>query len=337
MNAIFEKVKKNPSIYYSMMIAATWAGAGSLIVGMTMAQKFGIIPYIIWAIGNTLACIVFGLLAMKVPKLVEVAMSKPVKIIVGFMCCFQIWVNMQGIFEALSGTMVGVTAAKVVVYVCSLFFIFYYLTMPMLKNVTFDHMTWIVVYGLIISLMIVSYSINGASSLSLGLEHAGIMNATKKAIMLIPGCFLYPVFWEMIIYNEKNEDGTAKTDIRSCFIAGGLLFGLYLVFVFLLAFTSFSPVMNLIKGILISFVAISSVASFIYSVFITFGKKFGTVVNLFAVGGWAYMIPLGVLGLWTRMAEIRIVIVFIEFLVAAGIYYAEKRKVKVDVEEGQVL
>lgn len=58
--SVKDKFKKTPSIYYAMSIAATWAGVGSLMNGITMAQDYGIVPFIIWAIGNTLACVVFG-------------------------------------------------------------------------------------------------------------------------------------------------------------------------------------------------------------------------------------------------------------------------------------
>lgn len=86
-----------PSLYYSMSIAATWAGVGSLIVGIQMAQDYGIIPFLLWALGNTLACIVFGIFAPTIPKLRDVFRSKPMHFIVGSMCIFQIWLNMNGI------------------------------------------------------------------------------------------------------------------------------------------------------------------------------------------------------------------------------------------------
>ena len=38
------RFKSNPSYYYSMSIAATWAGAGSFIVGTQIAKDFGIFP-----------------------------------------------------------------------------------------------------------------------------------------------------------------------------------------------------------------------------------------------------------------------------------------------------
>ena len=99
--------KSNPSFYYSMSIAATWAGAGSFIVGTQIAQTVGIFPWLLWALGNVLCCIVFGMLADSFPKLRAVAMSKPVQYLMGLMCVFQIWVNMNGIYEMLSPTIIG--------------------------------------------------------------------------------------------------------------------------------------------------------------------------------------------------------------------------------------
>lgn len=326
MNILINKIKQNPKTYYSMMIAATWAGAGSLIVGLSMAQTFGIIPFVIWALGNTLACIVFGLLANRIPKLMEVALSKPVKLIVGLMVVFQVWVNMQGLYEALALTPMGVVWQKVLVYGASLGITVFYLTRAMLKNVGVGSSSWVIAYVMIVGLMIYAFATNGVSGLPLGLERSGVLDATKKFFLLLPGCFLYPVFWEMWVYNEKNEDGTPKVDLQSSFIAGGLLFGFYLVFVFALAFTQFSPFQSAIKGVLIFFVAVDSLASFLFSTMITFGKKLGAALNVGAIVAWSFLIPLGVLGLWTKMAELRIFIVAGMFIAALGWHLWEKRE-----------
>ena len=60
--------KTNPRFYYAMSIAATWAGTGSFIVGTKVAQTAGAFPWLLWALGNTLACIVFGNFAQTSPK-----------------------------------------------------------------------------------------------------------------------------------------------------------------------------------------------------------------------------------------------------------------------------
>ena len=63
-----EKFKSNPQLYYALSIAATWAGIGSLMNGVTMTQTYGVIPSLIWVLGNTVACILFGAVALKIPK-----------------------------------------------------------------------------------------------------------------------------------------------------------------------------------------------------------------------------------------------------------------------------
>ena len=77
------KFKEKPTLFYALSICATWAGIGSLMNGVTMTQTYGIIPSIIWVLGNTIACIVFGLVAMKLPKVREVFGSSIMKWICG--------------------------------------------------------------------------------------------------------------------------------------------------------------------------------------------------------------------------------------------------------------
>ena len=52
---IKSKFKANPTLYYALSIAASWAGAGSLMNSTTMAQTIGVIPALTWCIFNTLA------------------------------------------------------------------------------------------------------------------------------------------------------------------------------------------------------------------------------------------------------------------------------------------
>ena len=99
------RFSSNPAFFYAMSIAATWAGAGSFIVGSQIATNFGIFPWLLWALGNTLTCIVFGLLAQRMPRLRAVAKSRPVQILMGLMCIFQIWVNMNGIYGRVNAVL----------------------------------------------------------------------------------------------------------------------------------------------------------------------------------------------------------------------------------------
>jgi len=323
---IRNKFTNKPSLYYSMSIAATWAGVGSLVVGMQMVREFGIIPFLLWALGNILACIVFGIFAPTIPKLKEVFQSKPMYFIIGIICVFQVWLSMNGIQSAFSDTLLTGTFGVITAYAVAIFFIFLLIKFGMIRNVLTDNASWATVYGLIVLLTITAifYSKGNMNPLVLGLDN--IYAGVEKGLLLLPGAFLYPYFYEILNYNEKNEDGTKKIDIRKAFINGGLLFGVYLIFVFLLAWSNFGPLLNTIKAFLITLVAVSTISSFLYSTYITYGKKAGIIVNIACVALWQYLIPLGVLGVWTLMSSIRI------FIVVGGIAYAlawnfvEKRK-----------
>lgn len=320
-----EKFKANPSMYYSMSVAATWAGAGSFIVGTQIATELGIFPWLLWALGNTLCCIVFGLLANTFPKLRDVATSKPLQLLMGVMCIFQIWVNMNGVYESLS-TAIGATAAMAIVYGVSIFFVLLYLKRATFRNVTTDHFGWLIVYGLIGVLVIYSMITNGVHGISTAIVASDIKAKAWLCFTLSFGAFFYPTFWEMLDYNDKNNEGTNSVNMKNVFVRGGLLFGFYLLFVLAGAFTTYSPAVNLLKGILISLVAISSLSSFLYGAMINFGTKIGVAVDLVAVGAWQLLVPMGVMGVWTLMQNVRIWMVLGMFVIATIWHFAEKRK-----------
>jgi len=319
------KFKENPSFYYSMSIAATWAGAGSFIVGTQIAQTAGIFPWLLWALGNSLCCIVFGLLANSFPKLRAVAISKPVQYLMGLMCVFQIWVNMNGIYEMLAPTVIGSKAAYIIVYITSVFFILFYLKKATFRNVATDNMSWVLVYGLIAVLVAFSMLTEGVHSIPTVIELPEIKSKAWLCFTLSFGAFFYPTFWELLDYNDANEDGTSKVNMRRAFIHGGLLFGFYLLFVLAGAFTTYSPAVSLLKGILVSLVAMSSLSSFLYGAMVNFGKKVGVVIDLAAVACWQLLVPMGVMGVWTLMQNVRIWMVMAMFAIALVWYLSERR------------
>ena len=52
---IMKKILKNSTFFYAMSLAASWAWGTSLVVGMETVQTKGFIPFLIWAIANSLA------------------------------------------------------------------------------------------------------------------------------------------------------------------------------------------------------------------------------------------------------------------------------------------
>ena len=329
---MFSKLKnrfiENPTLYYAMSIAATWAGVGSLMNGITMVQDYGIVPFLIWALGNTLACIVFGIFALAIPKLRDVFRSKIMHIIVGFMCVFQIWLSMNGIQAIFADTVLGGRFGMALAYAAAAFFLILLVRFGMVRNVLTDNMSWSAVYGVALLLTVgaIIHSQGNRNTLTWGLDAANIGVGVNKGVLLLPGAFLYPYFFEILDYNDGNKDGTRKINIRQAFTLGGVLFGAYLAFTFLLAWTNFSPALNVIKAVLVTLVAISTLSSFLYSVYLTFGRKLGLAVNLASVALWQLLIPLGVMGVWTLMSTIRIYIVAGAIIAALAWYAIERRR-----------
>lgn len=313
---ISEKYKKNPSLFYSMSIAATWAGAGSFIVGTNIAKTVGIFPWLLWALGNTLTCIVFGIVATKFDSVRRVAKSKPIQILMGLMCIFQVWVNMTGILELMSATFVGELWSYVLVYGLSFMFLILYMKKATYRNVMTDNGSWSTVYGLILILVIFSMATNGIKGIPAVIEPSQIKAKGWLCITLMFGGFFYPTFWELLDYNEANEDEASRVDMRKAFINGGLLFGFYLLFVLAGAMTEYSESVNFLKAVLVSLVAVSSLSSFIYGTMINFGKKIGAAVDVFAIVSWKILVPMGVMGIWTLMQNVRIWMVFGMFAIA---------------------
>jgi hypothetical protein len=182
------------------------------------------------------------------------------------------------------------------------------------------------VYGLIFILVIYSMITNGIHPISVGLVPEELKAKTWTMITLTFGTFFYPTFWELLDYNDANEDETKRIDMTRPFVMGGLLFGGYLLFVLAGAFTTYSPIVDLLKGILVSLVAISSLSSFLYGTMVNFGKKIGVCIDIAAVASWQLLVPMGVMGVWNIMQNSRIWMVFAMFAAAYVWHLLEKRK-----------
>ena len=325
---ITNKFKANPTTYYALSIAASWAGAGSLMNSTTIAQTIGVIPALIWCVFNTLACIVFGLIIWKLPTVREVMRTKACRFILALFSIFQIWLCMTAINEAWASTALGPTGALILTYVVTAAFIVALYKRGIIANIMTDNGQMYLIYILVFFLSVASLWTSDCNfdGLSLGLEKENLWQGLYKGLLLLPGPFTYPYFFKLLDYNENNEDKVEKCDIIRAFIFGGIGFGLYLVFAFSLIFTSISPVLNLCKAVLLSLLAISSLSSFVYSEFAVFGLKPGLGINVFALVFWIAVAPLGVMGVWTLMAESRVYLI-VGILIAAAVKRAmDKRK-----------
>lgn len=326
MNELVAKFKGNPTWFYALSICATWAGAGSLIVGSDTIQQMGVVPFLLWGAGNALSCVFFGICVSRFKWLENIFTSDIYKVILMAMSVFQIWVNMSAINQSLSP--INATFAIIATYVVCIAFLIYYMTGGMIRNVLTDGGGWLIVYALIFIVAIGSILANGIQAPAAGLTAEGIGYGAKRFFTLLIGPFFYPYFWALLKYNDGNSDNTSQASMRKSFALGGLLFGIYLIFVFLVAITSLSPAMEIVKGILLAMIAISTLTSFIFSILIMYNQKIGCAVNLLTFIGWKFLIPLGVMGIWNIMQDVRFTI-----LIASIVIYLIWRRLNAEKEE----
>lgn len=326
--AIKAKFKSNPRLYYALSICATWAGIGSLMNGVTMTQTYGVLPSLIWVLGNVLACILFGAVALKIPKVREVFGSRIMKWICGIMCVFQAWLSMNGTQTVFADTPLGADFGMYIAYIMAAIFLYILMEYGMIRNVLTDGFGWIIVYLLAFGVTVAAaiHSRGSFNAIPMITDGQAMGQGIWKAILLLPGPFTYPYFFEILNYNEKNEDGTAKVDVKGAFTLGGIFFGIYMAIIFLLAWTQFTPALSIVKAVLITIIGASTLSSSMYSIYIAFGKKIGLLVNLGLIGLWSVLIPLGVMGMWTLMASVRIYFVGGAILFALCWNAYEKRK-----------
>lgn len=326
MLSLSERFKTKPLIYYGLTIAASWAGVGSLLNTITITKTLGILPAFIWTAANIFACILFGMIISRLPTLREVIRTKAVCSIISLMAVFQIWLNMNGIREVFADTVLGLSGGTILAYMTAIFFVVLLLWRGMIRNVLTDGASWLVVYGLIAFITIAAIIQNNGEFIAQpwGLESEPLLTGLHKAFLLLPGPFTFIYFYELLNYNDENEDSTRKVDMQKAFILGGIFFGLYMIFAFTLAFIDFPPELNLIKAVLLSLVAISSLSTFIFSIYLVFGRQYGLLIDTAAILGWIQFMDMGVMGVWTLVASIRVYLV--GAIILAAIVMAIRRK-----------
>lgn len=302
-----ERFKEKPLIYYGLSIAASWAGVGSLLNTITITKTLGIVPALIWTAANIFACVLFGLVVNRLPTLREVIRTKFFYSVISLMSVFQIWYNMNGIREVFSDTALGTSGGTILAYATAVFFVVLLLWRGMIRNILTDGASWLAVYGLIAFITVAAFIHSGGATIPrpLGLEAEALTTGLHKAFLLLPGPFTYIYFYELLNYNDANADATKKVDMRKAFTLGGLFFGLYMIFAFSLAFIDLPPELNLIRAVLLSLVAVSSLSTFIYSTYLVFGRNLGLLIDAVAIIGWVHFMDMGVMGLWTLMASCR--------------------------------
>lgn len=181
---IKQRFRRNPLAYYGLSIAASWAGVGSLMNSITITKTYGVVPSLIWAAANIAACIIFGMIVCRLPTLRDVMRTRAARYLIGGMGIFHIWLNMNGIREILSDTVIGAAGGEIIAYAVAIAFIAILLWRGMIRNIVTDSISWIAVYALIGIVTALAFWQNGGSmaGIPIGLEAESMWTGIRKSI-----------------------------------------------------------------------------------------------------------------------------------------------------------
>ncbi len=318
---------KSTKFVYAMSLAASWAWGTSLVVGMELIQTKGYIPFIIWSIANSLAIPLFGLFAYRIPNLKKVIESKIVTVFMIIVSIFCLWIQLNAIYQYLGNlsTFSDIIIKVICILIMITLSIFLYKD-GLIKSIFLDNPLWYLCYLILFVLVIYGLSSNvelyNVKALS---NKSEILWAINSCFILFSGPFMSLQNWQMAEKLKKENR------MSSHYIAGGL-FALYMILVGVLAHFKFDGIMNVLLVLVVLCIAFSTADAAIVGMQKLSGKKVGTLISIISIIAWLFVIPLGVMGLWTTMGNMRKYVVLACIIISIIIYFRTK-KLKADKHE----
>lgn len=309
---------------YSMSLAASWAWGVSLIVGMQTVQSKGTLPFVIWAVANSLALPLFGIIAFRIKKLHKVIDTKIVQIFTTLVMVFCLWIQMNSIREKLLELSVVSNLASIIITIAvSIILAVALFRDGLIKNILLDKWLWAVCY-IILLLMIIYGAISQVKTYDFVISYSNddITWAWNATLILFAGPIMNIQNWQMA-HKLKKE----KVLEISHFLAGGI-FAVYMLLVFLLAHFQFDSVMTTIQIFAILCITLTTMDASIVGMQRIGGEKVGLVIALTSIALWQFVIPMGVLDLWTFMGNRRKEVAAICILIALYLQFRENRKIE---------
>lgn len=291
---------KNQKLKYSVSLAAGWAWGVSLIVGMETVQQKGIIPFFIWAFANSIALPVFGLIAFRIPNLYKVVENRFIQGFMTIIMIFCLWIQLNSIQQTLlnSNLLPHIWCSIIPIAFAVLLMIALY-NNGIVRNVLIDNPLWIICSILLVGLIIGGFAF--------GVEHNEILsfankNDIKWAFSTWPILLCGPI---MNIQNWQMAEKLNSEQKMNAHIYAGIIFAVYMIFVFVLSFFKLNTIMTLVLVPVIMCITLSTIDASIVGMQKIGGKKIGLALSLFTICFWPFLQKFGVLELWTFMGNAR--------------------------------
>lgn len=302
-------------ITYGLSLAASWAWGVSIIVGMETVQTKGYIPFVIWAVANSLALPLFGIIAFGIPRLHEIVDTKAVQLFTTCIMIFCLWIQMNAIYEKTQQLGLSAISCEFITIIIAMALTVGLFRDGLIRNILIDKALWCVCY-LVLIIMLVYAQITNQGHYEL--VSYGLKSDLSWAWNTVPILFAGPIMniqnWQMA--HKLKDEGLLK---RSHVVAG-IFFGIYMVIVFLLAHYKFDSVLYMIQIAAILCITITTMDAAIVGMQRIAGAKIGLIIAMVTICVWRFVIPMGVLDLWTFMGNRRKEVAIVCIVVALGKY-----------------
>lgn len=311
---------------YALSLAASWAWGVSIIVGMQTIQTKGVIPFLIWAIANSLALPLFGIIAFRIRKLEQVINNKIVQIFTTAIMVFCLWIQMNSVYEEIMATgFFAEVLSRIITIILSVAMAIYLFWDGLNRNIRIDKVLWIICYAVLLGMAVLGLV---SKAKTYHLQSYTNPSDLSWAWNTVPILFAGPIMniqnWQMA--DKLREEGR----VERAHILAGIFFAIYLSIVFILSMFHFSSAMNLVMVLAILCIALTTMDSAIVGMQKIGGRKIGLSLALVTITAWPLVIPMGVLDLWTFMGNRRKEVAVLCVVIAIIWRLVEKKKASSD-------
>lgn len=277
-------------------VAASWAWGTSLILGMQISQEKGFLPFLIWAVANSLTLAIFGELNRRGILTKATYDKKPIKYLAVVIQMFCLIIQLNIINTTLLSLGLGSKAAYFMVVLVGIIFVVAMYRKGLKTSIFTDKVQWFVAMAIMLLML--------GIGLFSGVEHhtimkgdsSGIKWAIWSACILIAAPFGDIQHWQRAGVNGKGH----------AFNIGSVLFAFYMVLVFLLSLFQFNTAMNVLLLISVLCVTTSTIDSIAVAMHEMVNKKVGTTVSVLFCMLWGVFAEIGVLELWSKFGVYRV-------------------------------
>lgn len=290
--------KKMGHVRVGVSLTASWAWGVSIVVGMQVFQEKGVAAFTLWAAGNSLALLLFGVLALKVKGGLTLHDVTGSKFMHGFAFAiqfFSVLANMTAL--KIAAAILGLPPLIFTICICAV--VIAYIWRGGLKaSIETDLLQFMIWMVLLLAVILLGGCSGDGREIALS-SFADVRWATWGAVTLIAAPFVDQQLWQRRFALRENS--------LKPFVVGAVCFAAYMV---LVGFAAYYNVGGVVIGLVVLMVAMSTLDSAFMAVacYIKRSPARARLLALvvFAVAFLFLLLDIGLLELWTFYSSLRL-------------------------------